>query len=36
MKFDVEGLYNRMKYNKITESYRGDKAGSDYNIWNDV
>jgi hypothetical protein len=36
MKFDVEDLYNRMKDNKIIESYRRDIAGSDYKIWNDV
>jgi len=36
MKFDDEGLYNRMKDNEITESCREDKAGSDYKIWNDV
>jgi hypothetical protein len=36
MKFDVEDLYNRVKDNKITESYREEKAGNDYNIWNEV
>jgi len=35
VKFD-DDLHNRMKNNKIAESYREDKAGSDYNIWNDV
>jgi len=36
MNFDVEDLYNGMKDNKITESYREDFAGSYYKIWNDV
>jgi hypothetical protein len=36
IKFDDEDLYNRMKDNRITESYREDKTGSDYNIWNEV